>query len=835
MTTFIKYGIDLGTTNSSIARLNNSQVQVIKDLDFNSEVVPSCVVVTPKLMVGDRAATKISNINIENLRIGTDKVIGAVEFKRTMGTETIYPFHGQTSPWSSEQLSAEVLKHLKANAQEAFSSVVITVPAKFLAPQKEATLKAAQLAGFMQTEILPEPTAAALAYGLSSQKDGCWLVFDFGGGTFDAALMRYDEGFIKPIDTEGDNWLGGKNLDEAVIDEALMPYLRQNYSIESYFTDTTKNKRLKDAFKKVAQMLRIELTTRESAEFVSELDDYQLVDDQNNEISLDFNFTLTRERLNEILRPHFQKAINITENMLSRNGIKPGDLTSVLLVGGPTRTPLLRSMLADQLKTKVETDIDPMTAVAQGAAIYAATIPLQSHVEAIEQPTDILKIEMKYDTTSMEETALVNISAPSLDEKTNYTCRLRHSKGTWTSHSFELKAKPQLQKVSLIAEGINTYTLDVYDEAQNLISVFPKEINIIRGLSGTKSTGTLSYNICIATYYDDEKSDLITTFKNLVKNTQLPAMQEKSGLRTRDLVRKGTPDQVRIPIYQGEYIADRSPLQCHHHIADIIVSGQHLPSDLPKGSPIDLTLRIDTSERISAKVYFPSISHSEEFAFEIKNVAVPSQENLIKEAQEIKTVLQHLNSTPPDIESEMSEIMTILNAGNMTSDTALQTFSNFKRIRLKIWEHQQIESWPMLEKELRDALLNTDELINDSEKHLSEVDFKSLTNELSEIRGNLAIAIGKKDKSLCMICKENVLELSFRTIHMVLGDEVIHLRLKSLQEQFNKTRWRDSAKARLLINKGLQLYASSDVQGARNTLSQISDLIIDDHTGDTTR
>lgn len=113
-------------------------------------------------------------------------------------------------------------------------------------------------------------------------------------------------------------------------------------------------------------------------------------------------------------------------------------------------------------------------------------------------------------------------------------------------------------------------------------------------------------------------------------------------------------------------------------------------------------------------------------------------------------------------------------------------------------------------------MIDLDEIINDGEKHLSESDFKTLTNELSEIRGNLAIAIEKKDKSVCMICKEDMSSLKFRTYHMIIGDEMIHIRLKSFQENFNKTQWHDSAKARLLINKGLQLYASSDV-GVRET------------------
>lgn len=137
-----------------------------------------------------------------------------VEFKRTMATDTQYPCANLNKSFSSEELSAEVLKTLKSFVtDETFNSVVITVPAKFTVNQKTATMEAAKMAGFKHCELLQEPIAASMAYGVSSdEKNGTWMVFDFGGGTFDAALLKVEDGIMQVFDTEGDNYLGGKEL-----------------------------------------------------------------------------------------------------------------------------------------------------------------------------------------------------------------------------------------------------------------------------------------------------------------------------------------------------------------------------------------------------------------------------------------------------------------------------------------------------------------------------------------------------------------------------------------------------------------------------------------------
>jgi len=205
----IDYGIDLGTTNSAIARMENG-VPTIKKSDTLKDTFPSCINFTRRkdILVGDSAFNQMKNDSARALKtFETGKTNTFTEFKRTMGTTHSYESTHMNKSFLSEELSAEVIKTLKSVVtDENISSIVITVPAKFLNPQNEATIKAAKLIGFKQVQLLQEPVAAATAYGLSSaSKDGFWLVFDFGGGTFDAALVKSEVGNIAVKDTVGGN------------------------------------------------------------------------------------------------------------------------------------------------------------------------------------------------------------------------------------------------------------------------------------------------------------------------------------------------------------------------------------------------------------------------------------------------------------------------------------------------------------------------------------------------------------------------------------------------------------------------------------------------------
>lgn len=238
----MEFGIDLGTTNSSICRIVNGK-PVIQKIEVTDDTMPSCVFFNKKknIVVG---AAAYRNMQSERKRAtltwNTASSNAFVEFKRTMGTDTTYHSSNMDADYLSEELSAEVLKRLKSYVGDGttVNEAVVTVPAKFTVNQKTATMKAAELAGITHCELIQEPIAAAIAYGFNAaSKDGYWLVFDFGGGTFDAALIRSDEGVIQVFDTEGDNYLGGKNMDYAIVDTLLVPYLQKEYALDATIAD----------------------------------------------------------------------------------------------------------------------------------------------------------------------------------------------------------------------------------------------------------------------------------------------------------------------------------------------------------------------------------------------------------------------------------------------------------------------------------------------------------------------------------------------------------------------------------------------------------------------
>ncbi|MCX6162809.1 MAG: Hsp70 family protein, partial [Ignavibacteriae bacterium] len=256
----------MGTTNSAICRLKDGNIFIFKSDRYQKDTTPSCVHFSPKkqIFVGDRVYLPIPLL--------TDPTNTYTEFKRNMGKDYMYFSNNMNEHYSPEMLSAEILKTLKNYVKdEEFNAVVITVPAKFYGVQYDATKRSAEMAGFQYCELLQEPIAASLAYAVDYKtKDGYWLVFDFGGGTFDAALMSSNEGIMKVEDTEGDNHLGGKNLDLAIVDEILLPYISDRYSVSKTLSDNSKYAFLRNYLKFYAEFNKIDLSTANTTEFNTE-------------------------------------------------------------------------------------------------------------------------------------------------------------------------------------------------------------------------------------------------------------------------------------------------------------------------------------------------------------------------------------------------------------------------------------------------------------------------------------------------------------------------------------------------------------------------------------
>ena len=259
--TTIDYGIDLGTTNSSVAVFDGTVAQVIRN-NNNSECTPSAVWIDKngRLFVGATAYDRLEQ----------DPQNSFHEFKLQMGTDTTCKFLQSGKSMRPEELSAEILKSLKADVyrvkSEDMRAAVITVPAAFELPQTQATNKAAQLAGLSQIVLLQEPVAAAMAYGFQSKSDKVfWLVYDFGGGTFDAAVVSIRDGVIQVVNHGGDNHLGGKLIDWEIVDQLLVPALLKERKLSDFRRGNPKWLKAFAKLKGKAEEAKIQISNNESA------------------------------------------------------------------------------------------------------------------------------------------------------------------------------------------------------------------------------------------------------------------------------------------------------------------------------------------------------------------------------------------------------------------------------------------------------------------------------------------------------------------------------------------------------------------------------------------
>lgn len=837
----IDYGIDLGTTNSAIARMENG-VPTIKKSDTLKDTVPSCIHFNKRqdILVGDTAFNVMKNDNSRALKtFEKGKTNTFIEFKRTMGTTHSYDCSNMNKSFSSEELSSEILKKLKSFVQdENISSIVITVPAKFLNPQNEATMQAAKLAGFKHIELLQEPVAAATAYGLGSKsKDGFWLVFDFGGGTFDAALIKAEEGILAVKDTDGDAWLGGKNLDEAIVDQIIIPNLQEKFAIDSVLDDSVKKQILRDAVKFKAEEAKIQLSFKDSHHILSDLGDLPFEDENGDEPEIDV--LVTQKDMENALSPIFQKAIDITKALLKRNNLKGSDLGALILVGGPTYSPILRRMLKEQITDKVDTSVDPMTVVAQGAALFASTISVSDEVKDTTRDKTKLQLDIKYEATTVELDEMVNLKV--LKEKTTGTfpekiyADVVRFDGLWSSGKKLVGEKATIVDVLLVEGRSNSFEINVYDEAGNKLECQPHQFSILQGIGGLDKMQVLPYYIGISKFFSSEGKDLFKPAKGLDKNKTVPATGVINGLKTRSEIRPGMiKDIIRIPIYQGDYNAEGTNPVLNNLVTEVIITGEDMPALLPLGSHVDITIKVDSSQLMKFTAYFPLLNHTEELEIEIKQTEPPTEESLSREISKAKRTAQKVNAN--DVSENIEALEEQLENEKGSADGKMKILDGLRKELLKLDSAEKIAEWPKVEQELKDAFYELEDLIEKIKANSDDDDLNidKVQAHNAEYKKTIEHIIQKKDTKAAKELTEEIEGLDRELRNSVSGGMVDKGRLEYHDREFNNIDWKDKNKARILVNQGLKLIQEGKTSQLRPLLHQIWDLRIDpDGDGDT--
>jgi molecular chaperone DnaK len=354
-------GIDLGTSNSAAAVILGGKPTIIPAAEgatVGGKAFPSVVAFTKtgELLVGEPARRQaVTN---------PDSTIAAA--KRKMGTD--YTFKIQDKNYKPQQISAFILQKIKKDAEafigEPVEKAVITVPAYFDDNQRQATKDAGTIAGLDVVRIINEPTAASLAFGLDKTKEDMKiLVFDFGGGTLDVTIMEMGGGVFEVMSTSGDTQLGGTDMDKVVINYVLDEFKKKEGVDLS--KDTTAMARIREA----AEKAKIELST------VMETDiNLPFISHDPSSGAKNLELRITRAKLDELIRPIIQRCKPSMEKALEDAKLSKSDINKIVMVGGPTRIPLVKKFVGEILGKEPESGIDPMEAVAMGAAIQAGII-----------------------------------------------------------------------------------------------------------------------------------------------------------------------------------------------------------------------------------------------------------------------------------------------------------------------------------------------------------------------------------------------------------------------------------------------------------------------------
>lgn len=812
----IDYGIDLGTTNSAICRMEKGEPVVIKT-DVLKDTMPSCISVNKKgsVKAGDSA---FNTMKQDKRRATKSWHKGAsntyVEFKRTMATDTQYLCSNLHKSFSSEELSAEVLKTLKSFVtDEKFSSVVITVPAKFTVNQKTATMEAAKMAGFKHCELLQEPIAASMAYGVSSEeKDGLWMVFDFGGGTFDAALLKVEDGIMQVFDTEGDNYLGGKNLDYAIVDNIIIPYLQENYAIDGYLQDEEKKEVLRDAMKTYAEDAKNQLSFKDHEDIISNLGDLG-EDEDGEEIELDL--TLSQAQVFDVMRPYFQKAVDICKNLIQRNHLNGSQITKLILVGGPTHSPLIRQMLREQVTPNVDTSIDPMTAVATGAALYASTMDAEVSDKEIKVGT--VKLDVSYESTTVEMAEYVPVCLAEGSSLNRVFVEFVRGDKAWASGKVEINSKGDVVELNLLESKANSFNISCYDDKGNILPCFPNEITIIQG--SVVGAAPLPYNIAIARWDRNKKRTVIRMAKGLEKNKPLPATGVINDLKTTSQLRPGvSSDVLTVPIHQVDDFeeAEGKSASLYEHVADVVITGEDVDTLMPADSLVDVTLKVDSSEQMRLEVRFLATGFTVEKVLDTskKHTMEDTNEQISKGFAEAESAMKTLSESGIDV-NELQEELAAIRTDNENTTEKKEVLNHLRELLRKIEKLDAGTEWERVEKELREEF---DKL----EKAQEDLGNERSAQLVDQLRTQTDNAIRSKNVQVGREVLEQVTRLFVELTMLYQCMGIIHY----CNERFASLHWKDSSRARQLVNRGMeQINNNPTTEGLRPIAAELLELL----------
>jgi len=806
----INIGIDLGTTNSGIAKYDNGKISIYKNPVGFKDTIPSVVSFRKgRIQIGEKAREH-SAINAENV---------FSSFKRKMGSDELYFIKDLDKNISPIELSSMVLNELINFAQgESLKSAVITIPASFDTIQSNATKKAGYQAGFEEIVLLQEPIAACLAYSnslnLEITSDQKWLVYDFGGGTFDIALVNINERDLKVFDHKGNNFLGGVDLDTLFVEKIICAKIEKATQENNLWSkiiakeNPIYNKLFFELLYK-AEEAKKELSIKETSSIEIDFD----------ELSISLDIDISRKEFESIVKPKFEESFHLVEKLISENHLKFSDIERIILVGGTTYIPYIRQQLQERTQIHIETNLDPTTAVMIGAAYYAGSKPSELIEEEIaQQPIALennIEVEIIYEPHSKDSEELI---VALLGESFEGYYRITRADGGFDTGL--LKANKKIAEfVPLLEKTTNQFTLFLFDNQQKQIFSNPN-IQITNGLYSILGQ-PIPNDICLELDEETGKSHMEIIFK---KNDILPLKKTIYKTCSKNILRN-SDQKLIINVVEGNA---GSMVGSNLSIGYIEICGRNFEQDLLKGMDIELNFKVSESRDLSIDVYIGALD------LEINEVFNPHQrkisiEKLVAEIKDaLDTILEEIRREEQEENYEYlaklkrsQESLTILynealeNKDDAVTDKKYQ-IDELKKIYIQEFDDLVRHKHILFELDEYHSIKETFTFYLEKGSPRQKEEYEKITkNEKEFLQSNNKYLIRKKKKEL-----ESLLE----NIYVNQDESYINyfymLRFKDPSD-FN-----DSSKHSKLIELGARALDNANIPELKSVCNQLYHLLI---------
>jgi len=596
MTTYV--GIDLGTTNSAICSYDGETLTLHKSPEQN-EVTPSAIFIDKRgnKYIGLRAYTNAAR-NPDN---------AATLFKRLIGTSTLLKLPAVNLEMTPEQCSAEVLRVLfgylpEQTRNDPNTGTVITVPAAFNQMQKDATLAAAELAGIGRVALMQEPVAAVMAVMQKRKADGIFIVYDFGGGTLDIAIAQSIAGRVSLLAHGGIAMCGGRDFDRMVFENIVKPWLSSKFAVPDDLSAQTKYKSLLRMAIWATERAKIELSSRAEAAIALSETELSVRDDAGEEIYLDV--AIDRATFDRLIRPKLDESIDATRSTLSKAGLTASDVERIVFVGGPTQYKPMRDLVSKELGIAGSTDVDPMTAVAEGAALFA---------EAIDWASESRGRKSARGSLSGKSTLGVSLQFVSRtpDSKTKVILRMgRATAGAefqldsldtgWSSGRLPLRDGATVE-VPLGKGGENIFKIFLFDERGGAVSIDPPTLVITRTaatVDAIPSSSSIGFEVL-------DRAGGRPVLDYLIKVGEALPKKGVKKFKAATSLRAGGDGALRFKLWEGDI---ENPVTDNEPIGTLSITGRDFEVGvIPAGADIHCEYEILDSGNVKFEVSIPSI------------------------------------------------------------------------------------------------------------------------------------------------------------------------------------------------------------------------------------